>query len=827
MIKSGVTIARGKWLQSAFEVFRDVTVSFQVLVWVSFLGWIPTCLAPPSKAPDAVYVDCTYPAGNGAVGFPNGAPGASHWLGLDAFKTIQAAVNHVAANGAVYVAAGSYVENVVVPKPLFLFGPNAGKPGESVRNPEAKVIPQRSDPENAAIISVESEGVVIDGMFLDGSNPALSGGYNANGVRVHAAAGVQNGYYPDLFDVERITIRNNIITNISYDGICLDRYQYFGTSSAWNYIRNNKLANMWEGILTYALDSVIAGNVISNVTHGIGVHCVTTPAPKGFQPMVSSNTLSIAQWWPAEIQVARAPGIWINFRRENASPIEVKGNVINTPTAAPVLKTIIGLYSLTVGNERKVYFIDNTVNGMGNCTVGFLAANCASRHAVEIERGLFNNIRGTGLLADTLDAKWGNGDCCITASNVTIRMQARGVGVQALQEPPTPTNSVLVEIVGNSSVRGGECGVQAIGANSALSIVGEGQLISGNDIGIRVVQGRALIEGNILASNRTAAIQIEDGAVVDAGDCSGQNVSRLGTGSGANGSSAGLNDFSGYGCDHTAPWAITNSGSIPVVADRNFFQAQPGQDIRGAFWGPVRFSDAGVLDVQAPPPVQVECVGQVPPAAKSMEEFITAGGVVTAGLPISIRSEDTIVTNRPGHYTLTRTYTFGGGCDQIRSCIQTITARDDQGPTLLCSSGIVQTVDPGCDYATVTFTNLAADSCGELIGPWVPVSTGRFPIGTNTIIVVATDLAYNSTACSFDIAVIGLPVAHANLRILDVSAPVVTLELTGSPVGRFAILTSTNFTDWNGLRTNFAPFTLRHTNSPMVAYRFYRALQVP
>jgi hypothetical protein len=69
----------------------------------------------------------------------------------------------------------------------------------------------------------------------------------------------------------------------------------------------------------------------------------------------------------------------------------------------------------------------------------------------------------------------------------------------------------------------------------------------------------------------------------------------------------------------------------------------------------------------------------------------------------------------------------------------------------------VQRVDPDCDYATVTFTNVAADSCGELLGSWVPVSTGRFPIGTNTIIVVATDLAYNSTACSFDIAVIGPP----------------------------------------------------------------------
>jgi len=157
----------------------------------------------------------------------------------------------------------------------------------------------------------------------------------------------------------------------------------------------------------------------------------------------------------------------------------------------------------------------------------------------------------------------------------------------------------------------------------------------------------------------------------------------------------------------------------------------------------------------------------------------------------------------------------------------------------------------------VTFTNLAADSCGELLGSWVPVSTGRFPIGTNTIIVVATDLAYNSTACSFNIAVIGpgklgqkllanqLPKVGSgcdtskitkpqaegaanggNLRIAKLSGLIVTLELDGPQVGQFAIQTSTNLTQWADLLTNSAPFSLRHTNSSG-GYRFYRAQQLP
>jgi hypothetical protein len=44
----------------------------------------------------------------------------------------------------------------------------------------------------------------------------------------------------------------------------------------------------------------------------------------------------------------------------------------------------------------------------------------------------------------------------------------------------------------------------------------------------------------------------------------------------------------------------------------------------------------------------------------------------------------------------------------------------------------------------------------------VPVSTGQFSVGTNTVIVIATDLAGNSAACSFDVAVVAPPVIMVN-----------------------------------------------------------------
>jgi hypothetical protein len=474
--------------------------------------------------------------------------------------------------------------------------------------------------------------------------------------------------------------------------------------------------------------------------------------------LVASNILTIAQWWPEEIQVARAPGIWINYRRERASPITVAGNVVHTPSAPPLLKKVIGLYALTVDGNAKVSFIDNIVNGGGNCTIGLLAASCWSNNSVRLLRGSLKDIRGTGVLADTLDPKWGPGNCCVMVSNVDISLSPGGVGVQALQELATPSNSTSIKITGNTRITGGACGVAVNGTNASGSIIGTAQQICGNDVGIYVSDGRAIVEGNVVTNNRVTGVVVENNGLVDAGDCDGINITGLGGGSGPNGASAGLNDFSGYGFDKLPPWAIRNSGPFPVLADRNFFNAGPGKRIDDGISGLVKFSGSGTLTISPPPAIEVQCVGQVPPAARTIEEFVQEGGKVDGGSAGNISSHDTIVTNRAGYYTVTRSYRIAGGCSQAVSCEQIITARDNQGPTLHCSDNIVQGVDPGRDYATVTFTNMAADSCGELLGTWVPVSTGQFPVGTNTVIVIATDSAANSSVCSFAIAVIDLPV---------------------------------------------------------------------
>src|SRR5262249_50420826 len=127
--------------------------------------------------PNVVYVDDDF---TGPVGSdPDGVGGATA-IGYDAFKTIQEGVNAVAASGTVLVYAGSYPENVTVPKSLSLLGPNASvNPNTGTRVAEARIIPASSDPLNAGFngpiaVYLQVPGITFKGFTVDGDNPSLT-----------------------------------------------------------------------------------------------------------------------------------------------------------------------------------------------------------------------------------------------------------------------------------------------------------------------------------------------------------------------------------------------------------------------------------------------------------------------------------------------------------------------------------------------------------------------------------------------------------------------------------------------------------------------------
>lgn len=101
-------------------------------------------------------------------------------------------------------------------------------------------------------------------------------------------------------------------------------------------------------------------------------------------------------------------------------------------------------------------------------------------------------------------------------------------------------------------------GVDDASEASLIPSLGPNQ-ISGFNTGVDVNNSEALIEGADLNGN-TIGVLIRNDGMADMGDLSGTDVSGLGTGSGLNGSSAGLNGFSGY----TTP-ATTTNGAIVVL----------------------------------------------------------------------------------------------------------------------------------------------------------------------------------------------------------------------------------------------------------------------
>lgn len=653
------------------------------------------------------------------------------------FQTIQAGLDAVAAAGTVHVLPGTYIEDIVVNKGVRLLGPNSGKAGaDSTRGPEAVLMPLTDDAANGQIIYVAASGVTIDGFLFNGDNPGLTTGYplgtGTPAAEANTSAAVQNTYFwtTDFAQIDQIRIQNNIIRNVSYDGIYIELA--LGSNNGPNYVLNNKFETMWEGLQTYAVHSVISNNTFVSVNRGLSLHGTTTAAPAGFAPAIANNTFTIGEWWPTEIPRIRTEGIWVNYRRENAAPIVVSGNVVNTPVAAPAGKTIRGLYALNVDGKGVVNFIGNTVNGGGNCMEGLTVALVPKAGSVNVLGGSFSGVSQAGVLATTKDLDWGTNDAFVTVSNVTITMTA-GSGVFASQDSSTPTLHAQVKVINNCTVSGGTAGVRAAGTNASAIVDGNLGSITGNQWGLQVDAGKAFVQNSNLSGNSQGGIQVLNNGIVDAGDCTGGNITGLG-------SSSGGNNLSGYGFNGTR-WAIQNQGTVSVRAYKNDFGAGIGHDIAGAVSGPVQFSQTPLI-VTSPADIRVQCVGEIPVVTQNYTTLRSLGGLASASQITSVSYTDSALNPPVGNQTVTRTWTVVDICGQSGTGQQLIHVADTTAPTITAPPAVTVDQDAGQCYAAAAHVNLgtpvAADNCG--IASVVNDAPAQFPIGLTLVTWTVTDI---------------------------------------------------------------------------------------
>ena len=88
------------------------------------------------------------------------------------------------------------------------------------------------------------------------------------------------------------------------------------------------------------------------------------------------------------------------------------------------------------------------------------------------------------------------------------------------------------------------------------------------------------------------------------------------------------------------------------------------------------------------------------------------------------------------------------------SVVSTVQIRDIIPPTVTCPATITQSTDAGKCSAVVFYTATATDNNPGVVLVCTPPPGSTFPVGTNTVVCVATDAAGNQSSCSFKIVVV-------------------------------------------------------------------------
>ena len=243
-----------------------------------------------------------------------------------------------------------------------------------------------------------------------------------------------------------------------------------------------------------------------DVNRGVSIHGTDTAAAAGFSPEISGNVITL-QWLTQT--GSRDVGIWVNYRRGTASPLDVSGNTINF-TAAPVGKSWIGIYGLTIDGGRTVTFDDNTINGGGFATTGYYFSAVASPN-VTVSNGSISGVTGQGVLVVNHDATWGAGDSQVTVDHEAISTSPGGTGIMVSADSLYPNTAHVTVQNGTISATGlSAVGVYVSGAQASVTMTGV--TVDDPVTGVLVDGGSATISGGTIENNDTG-IDVENGGL--------------------------------------------------------------------------------------------------------------------------------------------------------------------------------------------------------------------------------------------------------------------------------------------------------------------------
>jgi len=285
------------------------------------------------------------------------------------YPTIQAAINAAVTGDIIQVAAGTYVENLIVDKEVEIAGAGAGLttivPALSAPMPTAT----SSLPAGASnLILVQANNVTIHDLTLDGDNSALTSGIVAggadidarNGIITNHGAGVYNGLQVYNTTVKNIYLRgiyassggtfhfhHNTVQNVQASSSSIAIFNFYGSGTIeYNTVSdaNDAIAANWSS------GTQFLNNVVTN--SGSGVHTDNNGGSGGTADLIHGNTVSNS--------TSNGYGVWVFFPYVNA--------VVSNNTVANV---DVGLFAWG-GSGGTSSFSGNTVDGQSR--VGSLGA---------------------------------------------------------------------------------------------------------------------------------------------------------------------------------------------------------------------------------------------------------------------------------------------------------------------------------------------------------------------------------------------------------------------------------------------------------------------
>ena len=336
-------------------------------------------------------------------------------------KTIQAAVNQVSSGGTVHVAAGTYVENVIVGKAMTIQG--AGQGSTIVEPAVSGPAPTGCGGSplcagGSTVFLIAADNVHIAGLTVEGANPSLAlSGLIRGGVAVNA----RNGIITDLNSV--IASNNLVVDNVTVQDIYLRGIEVRGTGFD---LRHDTVTNV-QGDVNYSVAMFNTGGsgTFANDTVSLTPDAINSNHSKGTQ--VLDNVVSDS-----------GSGVHTDNAGDGGGTADrISGNTVSncTPGGPP---SAVGIWTF-------VPYIAPTVtnNTVTNCAIGLGAFGQGTTAGTTSFTGNRVNGGGAGIGAYISGEDLGYGPFAVSATLTGNTFVDSATGVQVFEVSGYPASAVI------------------------------------------------------------------------------------------------------------------------------------------------------------------------------------------------------------------------------------------------------------------------------------------------------------------------------------------------------------------------------------------------